>query len=45
LRLPFPKEKWKEVLMQFLPKKMLEINLRAFEEGRRIGKELFQSQN
>lgn len=45
LRLPFPEEKWKEVLMQFLPKKMLEINLRAFEEGRRIGKELFQSQN
>ncbi len=44
-QLPFPEEIWKEVLENFLPKQMLEVNLRAFEEGRALGNKVFQSQN
>ncbi|MFN3921472.1 MAG: 2-oxoacid:acceptor oxidoreductase family protein, partial [Caldimicrobium sp.] len=43
LLLPFSEEIWKEVLREVLPEKMLEINLKAFEEGRRVGEALLQS--
>ncbi|MFN4131602.1 MAG: indolepyruvate oxidoreductase subunit beta [Caldimicrobium sp.] len=43
LLLPFSEEIWKEVLREFLSEKMLEINLKAFEEGRRVGEALLQS--
>ena len=37
-RMNIPVEKWKEAIAAALPEKILEMNLRAFELGREIGK-------
>ncbi|MEZ0343320.1 MAG: indolepyruvate oxidoreductase subunit beta [Caldimicrobium sp.] len=45
LFLPFERGIWKEVLKEAVPEKFLELNLKAFEEGVRLGEEILQSQN
>jgi len=45
LLLPFKKEVWEEVMREALPEKFLELNLKAFEEGRNLGEKILQSQN
>jgi indolepyruvate ferredoxin oxidoreductase beta subunit len=40
LFLPFKEAIWKEVIKEAVPGKFLELNLKAFEEGVRLGKEL-----
>jgi indolepyruvate ferredoxin oxidoreductase beta subunit len=45
LFLPFSVKIWKEVLTTFLPEKMIELNLKAFEEGRSLGEKILQSRN
>lgn len=43
LLLPFPVEIWKEVLKNSVPEKMVELNIKAFEEGRDLGEKILQS--
>jgi len=43
LLLPFPVEIWKEVLRNSVPEKMVELNIKAFEEGRNLGEKILQS--
>lgn len=43
--LPIKEEVWKEVISEFFPKKVVDLNLKAFHEGRKLGEKLFQSQN
>jgi indolepyruvate ferredoxin oxidoreductase beta subunit len=45
LLLPFKKEVWEEVMREAIPEKFLELNLKAFEEGRNLGEKILQSQN
>lgn len=45
LFLPFERDIWKEVLKEAVPEKFLELNIKAFEEGVRLGEEILQSQN
>lgn len=45
LLLPFPVEVWKDVLTKFFSAKMIDLNLKAFEEGRKIGEKILQSRN
>ncbi|MDM7203001.1 MAG: indolepyruvate oxidoreductase subunit beta [Thermodesulfobacteriaceae bacterium] len=39
-RLPFPKETWREVIQELMPQKLVELNLKAFEEGRKLGEKI-----
>lgn len=43
LFLPFQDTIWKEVIKEAVPEKFLDLNLKAFDEGVRLGKELLQS--
>jgi indolepyruvate ferredoxin oxidoreductase beta subunit len=45
LFLPFSVEIWKEVLTNFVPQKFVNLNLKAFEEGRNFAKKILQSRN
>ncbi len=45
LFLPFEKRLWEETLKEAFPEKVLEINLKAFEEGVNLGEKILQSQN
>lgn len=43
--LPIKEDVWKEVISRFFPKKVVDLNIKAFDEGRKLGEELLQSQN
>jgi len=43
--LPFKKEVWEEVMKKAFPERFVELNLKAFEEGRNLGEKILQSQN
>lgn len=45
LFLPFERSIWKEVLKEVIPQKLLELNLKAFDEGAFLGEKILQSQN
>jgi len=45
LLLPFSTEIWKEVLTNSVPSKMVDLNLKAFEEGKKVGEKILQSSN
>jgi len=45
LLLPFSAEIWKEVLTNSVPPKMVDLNLKAFEEGRKVGEKILHSSN
>ncbi len=45
LLLPFSVDTWKEVLKMAVPEKMIDLNLKAFEEGRSLGEKVLSSQN
>jgi len=45
LFLPFERRTWEETLKEALPEKFHELNLKAFEEGVRLGEEILQSEN
>lgn len=41
--LPFEVSKWEEVIAETVPSKTIEMNLKAFREGRSFGESVFQS--
>ncbi|PMP65538.1 MAG: indolepyruvate oxidoreductase subunit beta [Thermodesulfobacterium geofontis] len=43
--LPFSVEVWKKVFTNFLPTKMIELNIKAFEKGRNLGEKILQSRD
>ncbi|MCS7150675.1 MAG: indolepyruvate oxidoreductase subunit beta [Caldimicrobium sp.] len=45
LFLPFEEEIWRETITQSVPGKTVDLNIRAFEEGRVLGEKLLQSQS
>lgn len=45
LLLPFSTKIWKEVLTNSVPSKMVDLNLKAFEEGKKVGEKILQSSN
>jgi len=45
LLLPFSTEIWREVLTNSVPSKMVDLNLKAFEEGKKVGEKILQSSN
>ncbi|MGC8872074.1 MAG: indolepyruvate oxidoreductase subunit beta [Caldimicrobium sp.] len=45
LFLPFERRTWEETLKETLPEKFYELNLKAFEEGVRLGEKILQSEN
>lgn len=45
LFLPFEEKIWRETIAQSVPEKTVDLNIRAFEEGRALGEKLLQSQS
>lgn len=45
LYLPFTLERWEEVISQSVPAKTVELNLKAFREGRTLGEKILSAQN